>query len=94
MSDMLRIASNAQQWYMKPTSLGGGGRTFASVSLANINTSAGNANGSYAFSNISSANFDVTGTGTMDGDKDGTPITISLTVYPDSVASTPVITSR
>lgn len=94
MSDMLRIASNAQQWYMKPTSLGGGGRTFSSVSFTNINTSAGNANGSYAFSNVSGTNFDVTGIGNMDGDKDGTPITISLTVYADSVASTPVITSR
>ncbi|MCH7782132.1 hypothetical protein IID62_03615 [candidate division KSB1 bacterium] len=94
MSDMLRIASNAQQWYMKPTSLGGGGRTFSSVSLTNINTSGSNANGSYSFSNITGANFDITGIGNMDGDKDGTPVTISLTVYPDSVASTPVITSR
>ena len=94
MSDMLRIASNAQQWYMKPTSLGGGGRTFSSVSLTNINTSGSNANGNYSFSNITGANFDITGIGNMDGDKDGTPITISLTVYPDSVASTPVITSR
>ena len=94
MSDMLRIASNAQQWYMKPTSLGGGGRTFSSVSLTNINTSGSNANGNYSFSNITGANFDITGIGNMDGDKDGTPVTISLTVYPDSVASTPVITSR
>ncbi|MCH8285715.1 hypothetical protein IIB79_04215 [candidate division KSB1 bacterium] len=94
MSDMLRIASNAQQWYMKPTSLGGGGRTFSSVSLTNINTSGSNANGNYSFSNITGANFDLTGIGNMDGDKDGTPVTITLTVYPDSVASTPVITSR
>ena len=94
MSDMLRIASNAQQWYMKPSSLGGGGRTFASISLANINISPSNANGDFSLSNIAAGSFDVTGLGKEDGDKDGTPVTVTLTVYPDSVASAPVITSR
>lgn len=94
MSDMLRIASNAQQWFMKPTSLGGGGRTFASISLPNLNMSGSNANGTYTLGSVQLGSFDITGVGKEDGDKDGTPITITLTVYPDSVASVPNITSR
>ncbi|KPK92649.1 hypothetical protein AMJ80_06470 [bacterium SM23_31] len=94
MSDLLRIASNSQQWYMKPSSLGGGGRTFASISMANINTSPSNTNGDYSFSNITDDSFDITGIGREDGDKDGTLITVTITVYPDSISSTPAITSR
>jgi Tfp pilus assembly protein PilE len=94
MSDMLRIASNAQQWYMKPSSLGGGGRTFANVSLPNLNMAGSNANGIYTLGSIQAGSFNITGVGKEDGDKDGTPITIALAVYPDSVSSTPVITSR
>ncbi len=46
-SDMLRIASNAQQWYMKPGSLGGGGRSYSAFTLPQISASGSNANGSY-----------------------------------------------
>ncbi len=93
-SDMLRIASNAQQWYMKPGSLGGCGRSFAAFSLPNINVNGSNANGDYSVTSLSSGSFDITGTGKEDGDSDGTPVTISLTVYPDSVSVAPVVSSR
>ena len=93
MNDMQRIAATSQQWYLKPVALGGGGRTFANVSFSNINVSASNENGSYAVSNPQQASFTLTGIGLEDGDDDGTPITISFTVYRDST-DIPNITSR
>lgn len=93
MNDMQRIAAVSQQWYLKPTALGGGGRSFASVSLPNINVSPGNQNGSFTVSSPAQNNFTLTGVGVEDGDNDGTPVTISVTVYPDST-SAPTITSR
>jgi len=93
MNDLQRIAATSQQWYLKPIALGGGGRTFASVSFSNINVSASNENGSYTISNPQQNDFTLTGIGLEDGDDDGTPITISFTVYRDST-STPTITSR
>lgn len=93
MNDMQRIAAVSQQWYLKPIALGGGGRSYASVSLANINVTPGNQNGSYSIANTSQNSYTLTGVGVEDGDKDGTPITIAVTVYPDST-SAPTITSR
>lgn len=93
-SDMIRIASNAQQWYMKPASMGGGGRSFTDLSFINIGVRSSNGNGAYTFENIQDGQFDIRGTGLEDGDNDGQPATVVLTVYPDSVSSSPVIVSR
>ena len=93
MNDMQRIAAISQQWYLKPVALGGGGRSYASVSLANVNVSSGNQNGSYSINAPSQNSFTLTGVGVEDGDNDGTPITVSVIVHPDS-ASAPTITSR
>jgi len=93
-SDMIRIASNAQQWYMKPSSMGGGGRTFTGMTFSKVGCNPGNGNGTYAFENIQQDQFDIRGIGVEDGDKDGSPATVVLTVYPDSVSSAPQIVSR
>jgi len=93
MNDLQRIAAISQQWFMKPVALGGGGRTFASIVLSDINVSSSTQNGSYSISSPSQNNFTLQGIGVEDGDDDGTPITISVVVYSDSTAA-PVITSR
>jgi len=93
MNDLQRIAAISQQWFMKPVALGGGGRTFASLVLSDINVSSSTQNGSYSISSPSQSNFTLQGLGVEDGDDDGTPITISVVVYSDSTAA-PVITSR
>ncbi len=93
MNDLQRISASSQQWYMKPVALGGGGKSFASVTLSDINVSSSNHNGSYNITNPLQNSFTLTGVGVEDGDKDGTPITVAVTVYPDST-SAPVITSR
>ncbi len=94
MSDIQRYASNAQQFYMKPSSLGGGGRSFAALTFPNGAAATTNTNGTFTLTNLAVGSFDITGVGTEDGDSDGTNITVTLTVYPDSVSAVPTITSR
>ncbi|MCP4723537.1 MAG: hypothetical protein GY863_00800 [bacterium] len=94
LADIQRYASNAQQFYMKPSSLGGGGMSFSALTFPNGAAVISNTNGSYTLTNLAVGSFDITGVGTQDGDSDGTNITVTLSVYPDSVSSTPTITSR
>ena len=85
--DVLTIASRAQGWYRRPAQMGGGGRTFTGLDLADINFQAANDNGAYALSGIAAGQFTVTGTGTEDGDSDNQALSEQNTVYPDSVGT-------
>ncbi len=92
--DIQKIASDAQGWYRKPTSLGGGGRSFATVTLANLGAPTANANGAYSITGTpTAASFTLQGVGVEDGDSDGTNVTVSLSVYADSTGAL-TITSR
>jgi len=93
-ADIQKISSDAQGWYRKPTSLGGGGRTFATITLTAIGAPSSNTNGSYSITGTPSATtFTVQGIGVEDGDGDGTNVTVSLAVYADSTGSL-TVTSR
>lgn len=86
--DVLTIASRAQGWYRRPAQMGGGGRSFVGLDLADINFQATNDNGSYAFAAAPVAgSFTIVGTGTEDGDSDNEPLEVQVTVYPDSVGT-------
>ena len=61
--DCQRIVSQTQQWYRKPTSLGGGGNTFTGVTLPKIGVGSSNQNGSYALTVDSANQITVVGTG-------------------------------
>lgn len=92
--DLNTISSNAQGWYRKPTSMGGGGRSFASITLASVGSPSSNTNGSYSITGTPTAtSFVIQGVGNEDGDADGTNVTVSMTVYADSVGSF-TVTSR
>lgn len=62
-ADTQRIVSNAQQWYRKPVSLGGGGNAFTGLSLANLGISATNQNGGYALTVDSAQQITIVATG-------------------------------
>ncbi len=69
-NDIASIAASAQGYYIKPTMLGGGGNSFASVTFNNIafaadtvdaaGTNAFNANGRYVISSPAAGSFVVT----------------------------------
>ncbi len=66
-SDLLSVAASAQQYYMKPTALGGGGQEFTGISVTNLgavpgekDASAGtitNENGTYTLGAVGTDNF-------------------------------------
>ena len=61
--DCQRIVSQTQQWYRKPTSLGGGGNAFTGVTLSKIGVGPSNQNGSYTLTVDSANQITVVGTG-------------------------------
>jgi len=87
MQDVLTIASRAQAWYRRPVQLGGGGRTYVGMTLANLNFDAANDNGTYLLSGNSATNVTITGTGTEDPDGDGTELAVLVSVGADTVGA-------
>lgn len=91
--DLLNLAAKAQQWFRTPTSLGGGGRTFAAISadsagLSVITNSPTTENGVLAVKTAGTATTVVLQiTGIEDGDADGNPMILSLSVTRDDVGT-------
>ena len=81
--DLLRMASQAQGYYRKPSMLGGGGNDFTGLSLNDLGfsgTNTSNANGTYAVSGAGSTSVVLVGTSaTVSG------ATVSITVLQDDV---------
>ena len=65
--DCSTIVSYAQQYYKKPTEIGGGGRAFTGLTLAKLNWPASNLNGSYALTVNHANQITVAGTGVETG---------------------------
>jgi len=90
-SDLNMISSQAQAWWRKPASMGGGDRTsFTGITVAKVGFITPNANGAYSvvegsISDGPPAVFIVEGVGNEDADGDGTPVTVRMTIYPDSM---------
>ncbi|MFQ5822662.1 MAG: hypothetical protein ACE5JB_01250 [bacterium] len=93
LQDIMTISSRAQEWYRKPTLLGGGGRTFVGMTLADLNFVTPNNNGSYTLSGLQVDQFTVTGLGLEDQDNDGNPLQIQVVVEADTV-NTPTFLNR
>ena len=84
-ADCQRIVSQSMQWYRKPTSLGGGGKdfttmTFGHLGIATDSTGAvyTNQNGSYGLTAGNANQITILGTGS-ENKGDGTPVTVTLT---------------
>lgn len=87
--DAVNIAAKAQEWYRKPSVLGGGNRTFDGVNLGALGVPDSTSNGAFTITG-SGQTATVTGVGQEDGDGDGTNITVQVFVSPDKVDSVKV----
>ncbi|HAW80025.1 MAG: hypothetical protein CL662_14175 [Bacteroidetes bacterium] len=87
--DVANIAASAQGYYMKPTQLGGGGQSFASVTFNNISfasdtiaqtgfLSAVNANGKYVISAAGATSFVITAHPASDPDYDASTLATAM----------------
>ena len=87
--DLQSISARAHQFYLKPTSMGGGGRSFSGLTagaagLTKLTTRGTNDNGTYSIATAGDASeVVVQGDGVEDGDGDGNSIQVKLWVRAD-----------
>lgn len=85
-ADLTNIAAMAQQYYRKPTALGGGGNSFANFSIpTQLNSTA---NGNYSIStagNAASIAFTGKGTEVVSGTD---TVQVTMTVTPQNITTT------
>ncbi len=98
--DMTNIAARAQQFYRRPVSMGGGGGVFddskggdymfhSAFTLSDREKS--NPNGTYSVT-VTAQQVIITGIGTeISDDGSGEPVTVTMTVNPDSIAHTIIV---
>jgi Tfp pilus assembly protein PilE len=64
-NDLVNLSARAQQFYRRPTALGGGGNSFVGLTLANLTNRPTNANGTYSITTVGTATgLEITGVGT------------------------------
>ena len=87
-SDLLNLSARAQQYYVKPSGMGGGGNSFVGIAIEDLSPKASNDNGTYSIKTAGTATKVVLkGIGVQDGDGDGTNCTVSVEVFSDSIAT-------
>jgi hypothetical protein len=90
-NDLINLASRAQQFYRRPTALGGGGGSFAGLASTGIKlltktsgTSMINGNGEYVILTASSSAVSLQGEGTETGNDGTNPTKVVMDVWADS----------
>ncbi len=81
-SDLNNLSAMAQQFYKKPTSMGGGGNTFTSWTIPNGLDST--ANGTYV-ATPSATNVSIVGTGYETGDNGSSSVQATATVTSNTI---------
>jgi Tfp pilus assembly protein PilE len=85
-NDLVNLASRAQQFYRRPVALGGGGNSFtggSGLTMAKLTSKTSNANGTYSLGTVNATSAVINGTGVEKG-TDGSPISVTMTVFADS----------
>ena len=86
-ADLTNLASLAQQYYRKPTALGGGGNTFTGWTIpASIDTTG---NGTYA-ATVAAQTVTIVGTGNEKGNNGTGKVQVTMVVGPDKITSTTI----
>lgn len=87
-ADLTNLASLAQQYYRKPTALGGGGNTFTDWKIpAQLDTTG---NGVYTAPTVEAQSVTLVGTGNETGNDGSTPVRVSMVVSPNDITSTTI----
>jgi len=70
-NDLVNLGAQAQEYAVRPAILGGGGGSFAGLTLDYLISSPANENGSFALTVDGATRAIITGTGLRDGDGNG-----------------------
>lgn len=88
-NDLLHLAALSQQYFVKSVQMGGGGYSFTNLTnISQLLAKATNDNGTYSVLSQADDNVTLQGVGVLDGDDDGTLITVQIKVFADSLATT------
>ena len=82
-SDLNNLSAMGQQYYKKPTSMGGGGNAFTGWTIPTGLDST--ANGTYA-ATVAAATITIVGTGTETGNDGSTPVEATATVTANTIS--------
>ncbi len=85
--DLTNLASMAQQYYRKPTTLGGGGQSFNDWTIPDALAS--NNNGSYT-ATAEDQSVTLVGTGNETGKNGTSEVKVTMVVGPDAIISTTI----
>lgn len=83
--DLMHLASRAHKYHVTPKGLGGGGNSFAGLTINNLTQKPTNGNGTYRVISVTNSKVVLEGVGTRDGDGDGTKCTVQASVFVDSI---------
>jgi Tfp pilus assembly protein PilE len=83
-NDLVNLASRAQQYYRRPTALGGGQGDFDGLNMNRLTSKPVNANGSYTLVTGAAQAAQIDGYGTEDGNDGTNPIHLEMHVDADS----------
>ncbi len=84
-NDLLFLANRAQEYYIKPVAMGGGGNSFEGVTIEKLTDRTENENGSYSVVSASPDKLILKGEGNRDADQDGTNCIVQANIFSDSV---------
>ncbi len=84
-NDLLFLANRAQEYYIKPVVIGGGGNSFDRITIEDLTNSPENENGTYSVVSVSSDKIILKGEGNRDADQDGTNCIVRANIYSDSI---------
>lgn len=90
-NDLVDLAARAQQYYRRPSALGGGQGSFAGLTAIKMLTAlpnGQNANGTYSISSPGPGTVQIIGVGVETGNDDALPVKIRMNVWPDSARAT------
>ena len=87
--DVVAMGARAQQYYMKPTGLGGGGQSFVGMTITDVGATTNRNGDGYVVSGQAAGSVTITGTCvTAKMDDDVTPVNVVGAVDPVDVAVT------
>jgi len=87
-ADMTNLAAMSQQYYRKPTALGGGGNTFTGWTIPLQLQS--NANGSYS-ATVAAQSVTLSGIGNEVGNDGSDSVRVTMVVGPNEITSTTIV---
>ena len=87
-TDLVSLAVRAQTYFRRPRTFGGGGNSFVGLTIDKLSSKPSNANGTYSVTSTNASQAVLDGIGIELG-SDGHRISVTLTVFPDSLALIP-----